>query len=114
MTALVSLLALARAEPHDAVDARVSTSDLETERACHLAARAATGEQAATRQLLTLVAPAVLRSVRLVLGSKHVLSGQWQAGPGAGYRAQESLSNRPGIVKVQFDGGGCFRGPANI
>jgi RNA polymerase sigma factor (sigma-70 family) len=35
-----------------------------------LVLRAATGDQAATRQLLTLVAPAVLRSARLVLGAK--------------------------------------------
>jgi RNA polymerase sigma-70 factor (ECF subfamily) len=70
MTALLSLISLERAEPHDVPAARVSTSDLEAESARDLAARAATGEQAATRQLLTLVAPVVLRSVRLVLGSK--------------------------------------------
>lgn len=70
MTALVSFVSLAHAEAQDAPAARTSTSDVETERARDLAARAATGEHAATRQLLTLVAPAVLRSVRLVLGSK--------------------------------------------
>jgi len=70
MAALVSLVSLGRAAAHDPPAARVSTFDVDLERARGLAARAATGEQAATGQLLTLVAPAVLRSVRLVLGSK--------------------------------------------
>jgi RNA polymerase sigma factor (sigma-70 family) len=70
MTALVSLLPLERADEPDAATAHAPTSDLEAARACDLAARAATGDPAATRQLLTLVSPAVLRSVRLVLGSK--------------------------------------------
>lgn len=70
MTALVSLVALEPADEPDAATAGAPTSDLEAERARDLAARAATGDPAATRQLLTLVSPAVLRSVRLVLGSK--------------------------------------------
>jgi RNA polymerase sigma factor (sigma-70 family) len=70
MTALVSLAALERADDTDTVAAHASTSDLEAERARDLAAQAVTGDPAATRQLLMLVTPAVLRSARLVLGSK--------------------------------------------
>jgi RNA polymerase sigma-70 factor (ECF subfamily) len=67
MTALVSLVS---PDSADEPDAMTPTPDLEAERARDLAARAATGDPAATRALLTLVSPAVLRSVRLVLGSK--------------------------------------------
>ena len=70
MTALISLAALERADDTDTVTARASASDVEAERARDLAARAATGDPVATRQLLTLVTPAVVRSARLVLGSK--------------------------------------------
>jgi RNA polymerase sigma-70 factor (ECF subfamily) len=64
------LAALERADDPDTMTARAAAPDVEAERARDLAARAATGDPAATRQLLTLVTPAVLRSVRLVLGSK--------------------------------------------
>src|SRR3954469_25373330 len=67
MTALVSLVSRDSA---DEPDAMTPTPALEAEHARDLAARAVTGDPAATRQLLTLVTPAVLRSVRLVLGSK--------------------------------------------
>jgi RNA polymerase sigma-70 factor (ECF subfamily) len=70
MTALVSLVALERAGDSDAETARAPVSDVEERQARDLAARAATGDAPAIRQLLTLVTPAVLRSVRLVLGSK--------------------------------------------
>ena len=55
MTALISLVALERADDTDTVTARASASDVEAERARDLAARAATGDPVATRQLLTLV-----------------------------------------------------------
>jgi RNA polymerase sigma-70 factor, ECF subfamily len=44
--------------------------DVEIERARALAMQARAGDPTAVRRLVTLVAPAVLRSVRLVLGSK--------------------------------------------
>jgi RNA polymerase sigma factor (sigma-70 family) len=50
--------------------ARTPAPEVALEHARDLAARAATGHPEATRQLLALVAPAVWRSVRLVLGSR--------------------------------------------
>jgi RNA polymerase sigma-70 factor (ECF subfamily) len=54
----------------DQPDTISGVASIELAAARDLALRAATGDPEATRALLTLVAPAVLRSVRLVLGSK--------------------------------------------
>jgi len=70
MTAVVSLVLLGRGDAPDVGTAHTSTSDSEATRALDLAARAATGDPTATRELLMLVSPAVVRSVRLVLGAK--------------------------------------------
>jgi RNA polymerase sigma factor (sigma-70 family) len=70
MTASVSLVPFERAVGDDAVTARAPAREAEAARARDLAARAATGDVAATRHLLTLISPTVARSVRLVLGSK--------------------------------------------
>jgi len=69
MAALLSTTALER-DGNDAVADRVATAEAELAEARDLALRAATGDAAATRRLLVLVGPAVLRSVRLVLGAR--------------------------------------------
>jgi RNA polymerase sigma-70 factor (ECF subfamily) len=68
MAALVSIVSSTGGRDPLAGDA--PTAEVELVAARDLALRAATGDPAATRQLLMLVAPAVLRSVRLVLGTR--------------------------------------------
>ena len=70
VAALVSLVSIESVDERGAATAHLPTPDPEEKRLRELAARAAAGEPAATRELLLLVSPAVLRSVRLVLGSK--------------------------------------------
>jgi RNA polymerase sigma factor (sigma-70 family) len=57
-------------DEQDAASADAARATAELYEARGLALRASTGDQAATRQLLTLVVPAVVRSARLVLGAK--------------------------------------------